>query len=376
MGSLRTYRIALVIAIFLLVGISLLIVKPAPPSYPPYVAKSAQPNGSKAIVMLMEEKGKRIKEWRQPMKFLPSQAGQVLISLEPKGMTELEREELLDWVALGNDLILFAEEPADWEQASFQLILQENEEEEAERKIWGPQLSGNRNGVVQSPLRLDKSQDMEELLSDDAGVLAGRTTISEGTVSLFLVPQWMSNGQVARHDHFEAIWPYLQNEWSVVWMDEYHHGYRDQPSLFALYPGWLIAGFAQLGLLLLMWIWWRGKRFGPIYTLREWTVRRGDETLLAVSSWYERRRLAIDALRHRETYLRQLMHERWGVHQRAEHHEILQVARTKWNESELAALVQVLQRLEQIKTENAYSQKQLLADSLLLDKILKRLEKE
>ncbi|CFJ39510.1 Uncharacterised protein [Mycobacterium tuberculosis] len=70
------------------------------------------------------------------------------------------------------------------------------------------------------------------------------------------------------------------------------------------------------------------------------------------------------------------MHERWGVHQRAEHHEILQVARTKWNESELAALVQVLQRLEQIKTENAYSQKQLLADSLLLDKILKRLEKE
>lgn len=376
MGSLRTYRIALIASISLLVVFSLLIIKPAPPKYPPYVAKSAQPDGSKAILMLLEERGKQVKEWRQPVKFLPVLEGQLLLALEPKGMTELEKEELLDWVALGNDLIVFEEKPGNGQLASFRFFQPENGSEAVVHKIWGPQLDDDRYGVVQSPFRLEPTTGMEALIMDEAGILAGRTAVGKGSVSLFLVPQWTMNGQVTKHDHFEAIWPYLQTDGSVVWVNEYHHGDRQQPSVFALYPGWLIAGFAQLGVLLLMGIWWQGKRFGPVYTLREWTVRRGDETLLAVASWYERKRLAIDALRHRDAYLRQLMHERWGVHQRADDHEIMQVARTKWNETEFAALMQYLQRQEQVRQGSPYSQKQLLADSLLLDKITKRLEKE
>jgi Domain of unknown function (DUF4350) len=375
MGSLRSYRVTLVIAILLLVGIAVMLVKPAPPTYPPYVAKSAQADGSKAIVMLMEEKGKRVKEWRQPMKLLPDHGGQVLVSLEPRGMTEGEREELLDWVALGNDWILLEGEPADWEDASFQ-FLEVEEYEEKERQLSGLEVHGTMKGSARTPVRFIENPDVEALLTDDEGILAGRTQIGDGSVSLFLVPEWMTNKGIAQHDHFEAIWPNLQENWSVIWVDEYHHGYREQPGMLTLYPGWLIAGFAQLGLLLLLWIWWCGKRFGPIYTLREWTVRRGDETLIAVSSWYERRRLALDALRHREAYMRQLMYERWGVHYHAEQHEIISVARNKWNESEVEDLIQGLQRLEVAKAEKSYTPRQLLADSLLLDKILKHLEKE
>jgi len=371
MGSLRTYRVALVVALLLLLLIGAFVVKPEAPAYPPYVASSAQADGSKAVVLLMQEKGMRVREWWQPMKFLPPQEGQVLVSLQPRGV--IEREELLDWVAAGNDLILFDEEPQDWEEASF--TVRTIEKGMVQRKIHGPHLVADATGTARTTARLKEDPDMETLISDEAGILGGRTQVGDGTITLFLVPEWMTNGQIAKQAHFEAIWPFLQEKWSVVWMDEYHHGYREQPGIFALYPGWLIAGFAQLGLLLLFVVWWRGKRFGPIYTLREWTVRRGDETLLAVASWYERRRLAVDALRHREAYLRQMLYERWGIPQRAELHEIVSMARSKWSIEESEQMDRVLQRLEQAKT-GKYTPKQLLADSLLLDEIIKRLEKE
>lgn len=374
MGSLRTYRVALVVALLLLLLIGVFVVKPGAPTYPPYVSASAQADGSKAVVLLMQEKDMRVREWRQPMKFLPPQEGQVLISLQPNGLGESEREELLDWVAAGNDLILFDDDPQDWEEASF--YVHELEKGNEQRKIQGTHLAHDAVGVASTRARLEADPDMETLLYDEAGILAGRTLVGDGSVTLFLVPEWMSNGQIAKHSHFEAVWPFLQENWSVVWMDEYHHGYREQPSIFALYPGWLIAGFAQLGLLLLIGIWWRGKRFGPIYTLREWTVRRGDETLLAVASWYERRRLALDALRHREAYLRQMLYERWGIQQRADLHEIVSMARSKWSIRDSEQMASVLHRLEQAKSGMKYTPKQLLADSLLLDEIIKRLEKE
>ena len=157
---------------------------------------------------------------------------------------------------------------------------------------------------------------METLLYDDQGILAGRIQMGKGSMTLFLVPDWMTNAQIQKWSHFEAIWPYIQGDWSVVWVDEYHHGLQEKPGLLAIYPGWLVASCIQLAAALLLLVWWQGKRFGPVYTLREWTVRRGDETLLAIARWYEQRGLARDALLHREAYLRQLIHDRWGVHQR------------------------------------------------------------
>ena len=373
MGSVRTYRLALGVTLCLLVAIGLIVLKPAPQDGPPYASGSFRPDGSKAVVMLLEEKGKRVKEWRQPMRYLPVQTGQALIVLEPADMVPRDSEAILDWVAIGNDLLLFMEIPEDWTEFSFYRV--HNEEQEA-MALEGPLLEEGSTGLAKSPYRLEEDGEMEVLFSDELGVLAGRRQYDEGTISLFLVPEWMTNKSISAFSHFEAVWPYLQEDWSVVWMDEYHHGDRVRPGVFAVYPGWLLIGSIQLFLALLLYLWWRGKRFGPVYTLREWTVRRGDETLVAVSTWYERKRLALDALRHREAYLKQLLYERWGIHHRADPHEIIHAARSRWNEKDTAKLVEVLQRLEQANTAPSYTPKQLLMDSIRLDEITKRLEKE
>ncbi|MFS0552936.1 DUF4350 domain-containing protein [Brevibacillus sp. 179-C9.3 HS] len=375
MDSLRTYRVGIILATLLLVVVGWFIVKPTAESLPPYLASSAQPTGIKAVLVLLEEKGKQVKEWRQPMRVLPAATGQAMLVVEPKRLVPEEQIDILDWVSEGNHLILFQSNPSEWEDLPFDTDYIEDKENQ-ERNLQGPLVQGRFMGRAETSLRLIEEADMEPLLYDDQGILAGRTEVGDGTVTFFLVPDWLTNQRIDQLSHFEAIWPYLQGEWSVLWVDEYHHGLLEKPGLLAIYPGWLVAACIQLGIVLLLYVWWKGKRFGPVYTLREWTVRRGDETLLAVSSWYERRGLAQDALRHREAYMRQLLHDRWGVHQRADRVEIVRYAKTKWTNQEVEKIAHLLERLEQAKIEGRYSSKSLLADSLLLDEIMKRLEKE
>ncbi|ATF14272.1 DUF4350 domain-containing protein [Brevibacillus sp. HB1.2] len=374
MDSLRTYRVGIVVATLLLVIVGWLIVKPTTEPLPPYLASSAQPSGLKAVLVLLEEKGKQVKEWRQPMRFLPTATGQAMLVVEPEKLMPEEQIDILDWVSEGNDLILFQSRP-EWEDLPFYTEYI-REKENQERNIQGPLVQGRFMGKAETSFRFLEDEDMEPLLYDDQGILGGRTEVGDGSVTFFLVPEWLTNQKIDRLSHFEAIWPYVQGDWSVLWVDEYHHGLQEKPGFLAIYPGWLIAACIQLGILLLLYVWWRGKRFGPVYTLREWTVRRGDETLLAVSSWYERRGLAQDALRHREAYMRQLLYDRWGVHQRADRVEIMRYAKTRWTNQEVEKFAHLLERLEQAKNEGRYSPKSLLADSLLLDEITKRLEKE
>ncbi|MGG1661519.1 DUF4350 domain-containing protein [Brevibacillus sp. NRS-1366] len=375
MDKLRAYRAGIVIAILFLLVLGWFILRPSSMHYPPYLAASAQPDGIKAVLLLLEEKGKSVKEWRQPMRFLPGQEGQALLAVEPNHMTIDEQEEIRNWVERGNHLILFEKSPIEWEELPFTTHFTE-EKNSKERNMRGPLLGEGYSGRADSLVRLNEAQSMEALLYDDQGILAGRTSVGKGSITLFLVPEWMTNSQIERHSHFEAIWPYLLGDWPLIWVDEYHHGLQQKPGFFAIYPGWLIVICTQLAIVLLLWVWWRGKRFGPVYTLREWTVRRGDETLLAVSSWYEQRSLAQDAFLHREAYLRQLIHDRWGLHQRADRSELIRVAKTKWTDSEVSKLASLLERLEQAKSGERYTKKKLLVDSLLMDEMSKRLEKE
>ncbi|CAJ1002110.1 DUF4350 domain-containing protein [Brevibacillus aydinogluensis] len=378
MGTVAKYRLALAAAVLLLSVLGWLFINPAAPSYPPYVSFSPQPTGLKAVATLLGEKRSGVKEWRQAWRFLPSGSGQLLIVVEPLQVTDIEREDILRWVESGNDLVVFEKNPTGWEEADLSAVSagEAGDEAKKERPIYTSIPGQSGTGLVYAHKRLDDTSGMEKLLSDDLGIIAGRTKVGAGTVTLFLVPEWLTNEQVMNHSHFELIWPYLQGDWSVIWLDEYHHGYRQQPGMLAVYPGWLVAALAQLGLVLLFWLWRKGKRFGPVYTLREWTVRRGDETLLAVASWYERRRLTLDALKIREAYLRQVMQERWGLHTRASSAEIAAAARARWSEAEAAALISLLDRIERAKAEGRCSLKQLVAESRMLDDMTERVEKE
>jgi hypothetical protein len=367
--------LALMGAIALFLALGYVLVKPQAPDYPPYLSFSPDVDGVKGLMQLLKENDRPVKEWRQSWRFLPPEEKQALLVIEPGELQPGERKAIQEWVEKGNDLLLFQKVPEDWDDLRAREI---KPSEPGEKRIERSGMSegGTLTGFVDSAYRLQEAPGITALLRDDQGILAAQKKVGKGSISVFLTPAWLTNGHILSHSHFELLWPYLQKNWQAIWFDEYHHGIEQQPGLLAVYPEWLTTLTLQLALVALLWLWWKGKRFGPVYILREWVVRRGDESLLAVAGWYEHRRLAREALLHQERYLRRLLQERWGLHPMASDKEIAAMARARWSAAEAERLLQLLQHLQAVKAAKGYTPKHLLEDSVKIDEMIARMEKE
>lgn len=376
MSRWNSQAVGLAICIFLFLGLGYLIVKPQAPDYPPYLSFSADLDGNQAFSLLLQEKQQPVKEWRQSWRFLPQKNNQALVVVQPfLDIYEGEEEALLAWVEQGNDLIFFGDEHSvDWLNTATKSV---EDYTKSLSSIQAPKLSEEPlTGQVKTSLRFTGVSDDDILLHDDLGVIAYQSSCGKGRVTIFLTPQWLTNEEILKHSHFAMLWPYFQKNWSAVWIDEYHHGYQEKSGLLALYPDWLIVALLQLAMALFLWLWWKGKRFGPVDIPRDWLVRRGDETLLAVASWYERRKLNQAAVLHQEKYLRQLIRERWGLTTYASDQDIVTTAQAKWDAQKVEALNSLFGHLEEVKSNERYTVGQLLEDSRKLDGFIHLLEKE
>lgn len=234
MNSLRTYRVGISVAIVLLVVVGWFIVKPVATKLPPYLASSAQPDGIKAVLLLLEEKGSQVKEWRQPMHLLPKPAGQALLVVEPDNLSANEQDDLLAWASGGNDLFVFSERPILWAGLPLEAKYME-EKGNQERNVQGQLLAEGLLGQAKTQARWKEAEGLEPLFYDDQGILAGKVQVGAGSISYFLVPDWLTNRKIGELSHFEAVWPHLQKNWSAIWVDEYHHGLQEKPGLLAIY---------------------------------------------------------------------------------------------------------------------------------------------
>lgn len=381
MKRLNKWQIGLAISLLLFSVFGYFLLKPTAPAFRPFLSFSPAIDGTKGLTMYLKEKHQSVKEWRQSWRFLPQKEDQLLLLIEPYSLEGMEVETIKEWVALGNDLIVFHSSPVLWEEAQFET----EEQQKWSSIIEGEKLeptkikhSENKDLTVLAPRsrRLQLSEDRTPLLVDERGALAFSRSIGEGTMYFFLVPEWLTNQHILTDSHFEVIWPFFQKEWSVIWIDEYHHGYQSKPGLLAVYPDWLIFSCVQLMLGILVWLWWKGKRFGRILVLREWNVRRGDETLLATANWYGVKKLTKDALLHQERYLYYLLHQKWGIQASSSMDQILTMAERKWEKQQVDELHHVLRMLEERKQSVSYATKPFLQDSVSISKVIQRLEKE
>jgi hypothetical protein len=333
------YGLVLTVISFLLIGYWL--VKPELERYPAYVSFSPDLNGTKALRELLVERQAQVKSWDLAWKHLPRQSNQLLIAIQPEGITEDDHAELRGWLEQGNDLIMFHDEPYDWEEFTLDYV----DGEDLISMIYAGDRSSEDEGLtalVGTGNRLS-SHTGQQLFADADGILGSRMAVGEGSITVVLAPDWLTNNQIVEHSHFELVWPLFSKQWDAVWFDESHHGYQQKPGLLAVYPAWLIIACMQLGAALLLWLWLRGKRFGPVYTPRAWTVRRGDETLQAVAGWYERLGLRGEALIHQQQLLRQLLYEHWGLSPSASTAQAAALARSRWPEAHVARLVRLLE---------------------------------
>ncbi|MEX1030100.1 MAG: DUF4350 domain-containing protein [Paenibacillaceae bacterium] len=340
------FGLVLTIICFLLIGYW--IVKPDLERYPAYLSFSPDVDGTKAWRQLLEQRQSQVREWKLTWRDLPQHENQLLVVIEPIGVTDDERAELRSWLTQGNDLILFHHAPIGWDE--FSLVEQEeansNSNSNSVHTIYtGGSIEGEGLSalVVTSNRLADSTEQQDVLFTDSEGILGSRVAVGAGSLTVVLAPDWLTNDAILEHSHFELVWPLFHKRWDAVWIDETHHGYQQKPGLLAVYPAWLVIACIQLSAALLFWLWLRGKRFGPVYTPRAWTVRRGDETLQAVAGWYERLGLRGEALIHQQQLLRQLLYEHWGLSPSASTAQAAALARGRWPEAQVARLVRLLE---------------------------------
>lgn len=407
-------RLGIIAGIVLFIAAGLLLTRVGTPQYPPYVSLSPTPDGTKGLYLLMKESGMNVDRWELAWRYLPNDSRNALVVIEPGFVPRQEREQLLAWIARGNDVIWFEGDPRAWDEslsappdhapseelnsdemdvngesdsnesgdeADIDSEAMENNDEDDIVDIRPPSpitdvsrgTPRQLEAVVLSPYRIDNYHDFEPILRDEHGTVAARGAIGDGSLTLFVVPEWTNNGTVLQHDHFELVWPHLKQAWTAVWFDEYHHGYQQSAGLAAVYPDWLLAVAGQLLLALLLWLLIGAVRFGPAYTPREWTVRRGDETMLAAASWYERRKLTREALELQQQFVRELIRERWGVSANASDQQLIAAARANTDGATAAQLARLLQRWERVSQLDTYPVKSFVEDSRLADEIIQKL---
>jgi hypothetical protein len=342
---LNKLHAGLAISIFLFLLLGYFILKPKAEDKPPFLSFSADLDGVKAWRELLESKNSRVKEWRLDWSELPVGKNQLLAAVQPDAVSKEDVKHILEWVKQGNDLILLDQQPYEW--SSYFPIVQGDENMSALDEVRPIFREGDAKdkwtGVVQTGFRLKPSPEQHVLFSDKSGVLASQMAMGAGHLTMVLTPEWLTNERFPAHSHFELAWPLFAQPWDTVWLDETHHGYGTTRGLPAVYPAWIKLAALQLGLALLAWLWLRGKRFGPVYTPRAWTVRRGDETLLAVAGWYERLGFSREALSHQQLHLRQLLFERWGLSPSATAQQAANAARGRWPEAQAARLARLLE---------------------------------
>jgi hypothetical protein len=366
------HYIGLTVCVILFIVTAYLLLKPGQVNQPPYLSFSADVDGIKAITELMKEKGQQLRTWEQPWKQLPKGAGQALLVVQPAMLSEVEMDTLGEWIGQGNDVLLFATSVPKWQafepvevingtavdnkpgDASGKPVDNKMPDQHTVKVVDEAQAgAAAQQAIIASGLRLLPHDELRPIFEDELGIVGARQKIGAGTLTVVLAPDWLTNGLVLENGHFELVWPLLDKGWKALWLDEYHHGYQTKAGLFAVYPAWLLALGAQLALALILALWMRAKRIGPVHTPRAWTVRRGDETLLAVAGWYERRRLRSEALAHSAERLRQLLRERWGVSPSASPQEAASAARIHWDADLASRLERMLHLAKPVQGEAA-----------------------
>ncbi len=284
-----------------------------PAEYPPYLSDSPSPTGVKAIYTYLDEEYGSVSRWSHEPSFLPkTDEDQLLIMVAPHFIPpEQDMVEYREFAEAGNTILLFIENPVDMfgvssEQEPF-IINEEGTVELADGSEY--------TGVVTSPIRFEPTEEDVVLLSDEVGIKAVKRTLGEGEVIVANSPDWLINGAILDNDHTELVLSLIEEGWQneEIVFDDYIHG--GSPTIATLYPMWFLILLFQGGFITLLWLWYKGKRFGPIFFPREESVRFSDEGVQALAAWYLRAKDSRfhESLKIQEDYVKSLMQERWGI---------------------------------------------------------------
>lgn len=346
-----------------------------PKAYPHYVSDSPSPTGVKAIYTYLKDENS-VKRWSHSPNLLTKQdENQILIMVEPYFTPEQEEVDgYLNFIKAGNKMILFKENP----RGMFDIkTLPADIDPFLDEAI----TIRDKNGIefdafFQATTRIIPSEKEKVLFEDEAGVIATSQKIGDGELITTITPEWMLNGNLSDYDHIPLVLSLIEDrEASIYYFDEYVHGPKNASNLTTLYPKWFLVLLLQGGLIVLLWLWYRGKRFGQVIVPREDNVRFSDEGIRALSAWFIRGRYYHESLNIQADYVKQLIQEKWGIPSHRDWTDLSTKLSLRWSGKKENEVKQYLQNLTKILENKKLTKQDYLIWSKNLDELRNEVEK-
>ncbi|ETI68870.1 DUF4350 domain-containing protein [Neobacillus vireti] len=307
----------LTVLLLVFILISIFVSSQKPKQYPNYVSNSPSPTGLKALYTYLQ-KEVRVNSWTaEPLK-LPKQGEEkLLVMVEPSFIPETEEMEAYqDFMKAGNTILLFQTNP----KGMFDLDTVPKQPSPNHEVKWYGENQRTFKTEINSPFRIVTNKDDAVRIEDaGGGAIALKRSVGKGQLIVAITPEWLINDNLLKKDNLALVLNlFNEAKTGTVLFDEYIHGSQNGSSIMTVYPMWFLLLLLQGILLMMLWLWFKGKRFGPLLVPREESVRFSDEGIRAITAWYLRGRRYHDSLLIQADYLKLLLQERWRIPYRIE----------------------------------------------------------
>ncbi len=358
--------------LLLLFILAVLLSSAQPKTYSDYLSTSPSPTGVKGLYSYMKQEETEVSRWQSEPHALPKLKEQgLLVMIQPYyTLTQKEQMEYQDWMESGGVIWLANQDPAGFFHVKTKPVLPGEGKTTLHNKD-----DRTFQAEVSSKVRLKPNKKDDILYSDKQGAVAVKQSVGKGALIVSLSPNWFTNGAILKNDHTALISSVMNTaDADTILFDEYVHGNSHIPSLFTLYPKWMLVFILQAIAITILWLWMKGKRFGPVVTPREETVRFGDERLQALAAWYVKGGFYKESLSIQEEYVRKLMHDRWGISVNMDWEDVRSYMEQKFPNEEFRTWKHRIEKVISLKKENHVTKNEYLDVSRLLDEIQKEVQ--
>lgn len=302
----------------------------------PYSAENQKETGIQAIRELYQMRGYETGLWKQKYDQLPNTTQNMLMIVNPqvKQPNEAQIQHIENWVAQGNRVILWAPVDSEWTKVlRFHGFSCKNtivkQVTHFDRNPWlseVKQLNWPSGGCVQPAI------DQVNLLVDQqSSSLLVKRRIGQGEVYYIPETELLTNGQIREQDHLYLLLAVAEWGKGTIWFDESVHPWpppanpnRDNkdpqttqspketpppPSFLDMLniDGWILLW--QLILLILLFLYLRGKRFAAPRLELQQTKRNAIEFVQAMGKWAQRTKSRSDVVADYQQKLSQALYQ-------------------------------------------------------------------
>lgn len=341
--------------------------------YPPYLSTSSSPTGVKGFYTYLNENVDSVERWEESPSQLLEKENQLLLMVEPTLISEQAvMDEYVSFMEAGNTILLFQNNLEGMFRISTTYGMVEGETVVLE-DAFGSEYEATMNTQTRI---LPESND-EILLQDNQGVIAIKRSYGNGHLIAVNSPDWLTNHYILEANNLDVVLSLLGEEkWDEIRFDEYTHRSLKSQAMHDIYPIWLLVAAVQLILLTLLWLLYKGKRFGPIRTPREEYVRFSDERITALAAWYKKGKAYGDSLNSQADYLRLLIREKWGISYHKEWKDLEKVLAVKFPMIKDDEWPSFFSEIEAVLQKSDLTKQEYLLWSKRIDRLRKEVEAE